>query len=61
MLNELVIKNTPVKELIIFYQPEVYPTLDQISDKSVQCFLCLAVTILNFERELNGVFFLEKI
>ena len=27
MLNELVIKNTPVKELILFYQPEEYPTL----------------------------------
>ena len=50
MLNELVIKNTPVKELVLFYQPEEHPTLDQFSDKSVQCFLCLAVTILNFER-----------
>ena len=29
------------------------PTLDQISDKSVQCILCLVVTILNPERELN--------
>ena len=44
---------TIILTLILFYQPEEYPTLDQILDKSVQCFLCLVVTILNSERELT--------
>ena len=39
--------------LILFYQPEENPTLDQVLEKSVQCFLCLIVTISNCERELT--------
>ena len=34
---------------IKLYQPEEDPTVVQISDKDVQCFLCLVVTILNCE------------
>ena len=45
----------------MFYHSEEYPALDQILDKSFQCFLCSVVTNLNFENELNGVLFLEKI
>ena len=47
--------------IILLGQPEEDPMLDQILDKSVACFLCLVVTILNSEREINLVSFLEKI
>ena len=44
------------------YQPREDPMWHQISGNGVQYFLCLVVTILNFERELNRLpFFLEKI
>ena len=32
------------------YQPEENPTVGQILDKYVQCFLCSVVSILNSER-----------
>ena len=38
---------------IKFYQTEKDPTVGQISNKDVQCFLCLVVTTLNPEREIN--------
>ena len=38
---------------IKIYQPEEDPTVGQISDKDVQCFLCSVVSILNYEREIN--------
>ena len=38
---------------IQLYQPEEDPTVGQISDKDVQCFLCLVVIILNSEKEKN--------
>ena len=38
---------------IKLYQPEEDPTLGQISDKDVQCFLCLVVSTLNSETEIN--------
>ena len=39
--------------LIKLYQPEEDHTGGQISDRDVQCFLCLAVIILNSENEKN--------
>ena len=39
--------------LIKLYQPEEDPTVGRISDKDVQCFLCLVVSTLNFEKEMN--------
>ena len=39
--------------LIKLYQPEEDPTVGQISDKDVQCSLCLVVSTLNSEREIN--------
>ena len=33
------------------YQPEEDPTKGQISDKDVECFLCLVASIINFEKE----------
>ena len=41
------------------FQPEENPTVGQLSDKDVQCFLCLVVSILNSEREIT-LHFLEK-
>ena len=38
---------------IKLYQPEEDPTVGQISDKDVQCFLCLVVSTLNSEKEMN--------
>ena len=38
---------------IKLYQPEEDPTVGQISDKDVQCFLCLVVSTLNSEKETN--------
>ena len=38
---------------IKFCQPEEKPTVGQISDKDFQCFLCLVLTILNSEKEIN--------
>ena len=38
---------------IKFYQTEADPTVGQISDKDVQCFLCLVVSTLNSEKEMN--------
>ena len=35
------------------YQPEEDPTKGQISDKDVECFLCLVVSIINSEKEIN--------
>ena len=34
-------------------QPEEDPAKGQISDKVVECFLCLAVSIINSEKEIN--------
>ena len=34
------------------YQPEEDPTKGQISDKDVECFLCLVVSIINSEKKL---------
>ena len=45
---------------IKLYQPEKDPTVGQILDKDVQCFLCLVVSTLNSEKELI-LHFLEKI
>ena len=42
---------------IKLYQPEEDPTVGQLSDKDVQCFLCLAVSTLNSEKETNSSFF----
>ena len=39
--------------LIKLYQPEEDPTKGQISDKDVECFLCLVVSIVNSEKEIN--------
>ena len=36
---------------IKLYQPEEKPKVGQISDKDVQYFLCLVVSILIYERE----------
>ena len=48
--------------LIKLYQPEEDHTGGQISDRDVQCFLCLAVIILNSENEKKlTLHFLEKI
>ena len=41
---------------VTLYKPEKDPTVDQISEKDVQCFLCLVVSILNYERETNQLF-----
>ena len=38
---------------IKLYQPEEDPTVGQILDKDVQCFLCLVVSTLNSEKEMN--------
>ena len=38
---------------IKLYQPEEDPTKGQISDKDVECFLCLVLSILNSEKEIN--------
>ena len=38
---------------IKLYQPEEDPTVSQISDKDVQCFLYLVVSTLNSEKEIN--------
>ena len=38
---------------IKLYQPEKDPTVGQILDKHVQCFLCLVVSTLNSEKEMN--------
>ena len=38
---------------IKFYQPEEDCKKGQVSEKDVQCFLCLVVRISNSERELN--------
>ena len=33
------------------YQPEKEPTVGQVSDKDVQCFLCLVVSTLNSPKK----------
>ena len=38
---------------IKLHQPEEDPTVSQISVKGVQCFLCLVVSIINPEKEIN--------
>ena len=38
---------------IKLYQPEEDPAKGQISDKDVECFLCLVVSIINSEKEIN--------
>ena len=38
--------------LIKLYQPEEDPTVGQISDEDVQCFLSSVVSTLNFEKEI---------
>ena len=38
---------------IKLYQPEEDPIVGQMSDKDFQCFLCLVISVLNFEREIN--------
>ena len=38
---------------IKLYHPEEDPTVGQISDKDVQCFLCLVVSTLNSGKEMN--------
>ena len=38
---------------IKLHQPEEDPTAAQISDKDVQCFLCLVVSTSNPEKEMN--------
>ena len=46
---------------IKFYQTEKDPTVGQISNKDVQCFLCLVVTTLNpWKRNKLTPHFLEK-
>ena len=40
----------PVK----IYQPEEGLTKGQISDKDVECFLCLVVSIISSEKEYNN-------
>ena len=42
--------------LIKLYQPEENPTVVQILEKDVQCFLYLIVCILNSEREKLFIF-----
>ena len=37
---------------IKLYHPEEDPKKGQISDKNVECFLCLVVSILNSEKEI---------
>ena len=39
--------------LIRLYQPEEDPTVGQISDKDFKCFLCLVVSTLISEEEIN--------
>ena len=38
---------------IKLYQPEEGPAKGQVSDKDVECFLCLVVNIINSEKEIN--------
>ena len=45
--------------LFILYQPEEDPAVGQISDKDVQCFLSLVVSILKSEKKMI-LHFLEK-
>ena len=35
------------------YQPKEDPTKGQILDKDVECFLCLVLSIINSEKEIN--------
>ena len=37
------------------------PTVRQISDKDVQCFLCLVAIILNSEKEKNSSYFRKNV
>ena len=46
--------------VIKFYQPEEDPTVGQISDKDVQCFLCLVVSTLNSEKKQTNSSFFRK-
>ena len=39
--------------LIKLYQPEDDCTVGQISDKDLQCFLCIVVSTLNSEKVMN--------
>ena len=45
---------------IKLYQPEEDPTVGQILDKDFQCFLCLAVSTLNSEKEITNSSFFRK-
>ena len=38
---------------IKLYQPEEDPTVGQLSGKDVECFLCLVISIINSEKEIN--------
>ena len=44
----------------MFYQPGKDHTVGRISEKDVQFFLCLVITILNFERELKKMLYVIK-
>ena len=43
----------PYRQPIKLYQPEEDPSEGQISNKDVQCFLCLVVSILNSGKKGN--------
>ena len=39
--------------VLLFHQPKEDPTESQISERDIQCFLSLVVTILKSEKVLN--------
>ena len=49
VLKTFVSAGFPIK----LYQYEEDPTKGQMSDKDVECFLCLVVSILNSEKEIK--------
>ena len=45
--------NDDIHKSLKCYQPEEEPTKGHISDKDVECLLCLVASIINFEKEIN--------